>query len=97
MEVHHQLVARRFVLVDEEDNPVAYITGAEAGFVGLHVEGSGDEEEPFVRLGFKAGSRTPIIHMRGPEGGGVHITVAESGQAAILLEDADGAKRVTTT
>jgi hypothetical protein len=29
LEVHEQIVARRFVLVDVEGNPAAYITGAE--------------------------------------------------------------------
>jgi hypothetical protein len=96
VEVHEQSVARRFVLVDEEGNPAAYITGAEAGFVGFQVEGPG-EEEPLVSIGFNTGSSLPLIRIRRPEGGQVAISVTEDGTTAVYLEDADGAKRVIST
>ena len=97
MEVHDQIVARRFVLVDEEGNPAAYITGAEVGFIGLHIEGPGEEEEPLVSIGLEATGGSPVIQIRRPEGGKVLISVAEDGRAGIQLVDADGAERIVDT
>jgi hypothetical protein len=96
LEVHEQIVARRFVLVDEEGNPEVIISGAEAGFVGLQIAGSG-ENEPLVQIGFIAESSLPSIRIRRPEGGQLLISVTEEGDAAVYLEDADGAKRVIST
>ena len=97
MEVHEQIVARRFILLDEDDNPAAYITGAEVGFVGFHVEGPGGDEKPLVSIGLQADGGSPLIQIRRPEGGQVAISVTEDGEAAVYLEDADGAKRVIST
>jgi hypothetical protein len=97
LEVHEQLAAGRFILVNEEGNPAAYITGAEAGFISFHVEGP-EEGHPLVSIGFQAGTNLPTIRLALPQDGGdVLITVTESGRAGIFLADADGTERLIAT
>ena len=96
MEIHEQLAARRFVLADEEGNPTAYITGAEVGFLGFHVEGP-EKGKPVVSIGIQAETGLPIIKMDSPGGGFVMIAVTASGKASIYLADADGTERVIAT
>jgi hypothetical protein len=96
MEVHDQVVARRFVLVDEEDNPTAYITGAEGGFVGLHVQGP-QGKTPLVSVGVEAETGLPMLRLRRAEGGYVLVSVAENGRATVFLVDADGSELIVAT
>ena len=96
MEAHEQLAARRFILVDEEGNPAAYISGAETGFVGLSVE-MPHSQEAVISVGVEAATGLPLIHMHGPDGGRVLVTMREGGKPAIVLVDRDGTERVIST
>jgi hypothetical protein len=102
MDVQDQVVARRFVLVDEQGTPAAYLTGSKDGLMGLHIAGT-ESKTPLVAIGVNPDEGTPYIIVRrhGQRGtksrGQVYISVLENGQAAIRLEDADGTYRIITT
>jgi hypothetical protein len=100
MEIHDQVIAKRFVLVDDEGEPLAYLTGEETGFVGVSIAGEGGQT-PLITIGVDF-TGTPSIVMRrqnnqGEQQGAVIISVEDDGRAAIRFEDADGAERTITT
>jgi hypothetical protein len=101
MEIHEQIIAKRFVLIDDKGEPLAYLTGEEAGFVGVSIAGAGGQA-PLVTIGVEPSTGMPSIVVlrrdsQGERRGAVAISVTEDGRAAIRLEDADGAERTITT
>jgi hypothetical protein len=96
LEVHDQLVAKEFVLVDDEGDIAASITPAPAGFIGLHVGSPERGAQPSVLVGIEANTGLPIVSVR-YSGGAVAIAVTEDGQAAIHVHDAEGHERIIGT
>ncbi len=97
MEIHERVVAKRFVLVDDDGNPTAYITNAKAGFTGLSVQPASGEDGPIVSLGVQTESGQPVILLSRPDNSSVLITIRDDGEATVRLEDADGAAHTITS
>jgi hypothetical protein len=62
MKIRDQVVAKRFVLADDEGKPVAYLTGRESGIIGLTIAGAGGAA-PMVSIGVESdGGPNIVVH-----------------------------------
>ena len=95
LEVHDRLAAREIVLLDEENNPTAVITGAGDELTGLHVW-LGKGEDTSVMVGIESATGAPSISVR-HRGGVLTIAVTNDGRTAIDMTDADGQELVIDT
>ena len=100
MDAEDVVVAKRFVLVDDEGNPRAALLAQRDGIVGLYV--GTEEDDPLISIGMDAQEGTPYVMVRrtaadGTGRGAVMLSVSSEGVAAVHLEDVDGSSRTYTT
>jgi hypothetical protein len=93
LEVHDQLVAKEFVLVDEQKGDIAAtITASSTGFVGFRVGSPKPGADPTAYVGIEPNTGAPVISVS-HRGGSVTIAIGEDGRPGILLTDAEGNER----
>ena len=95
MEIHDQVAAKQFVLVDDDGRPTAYLTGAQFGSVGLHVlPESGDGS--VVSVGIESDTGSPRIVLTRPDGSAIVVGISETGEPYVMMKAADGTTQTIT-
>jgi hypothetical protein len=100
MDVHDAVIAKRFVLVDDDGNPRVTLQITNDEFVGLSFNDS-EQAAPLITIGVREDG-TPVVIARrldenGNEKGQVLLSVLSDGRAFVELQDAGGATREIMT
>jgi len=101
MDAEEVVVAKRFVLVDEDGNPRAALMGERDGLLGLHILGE-PVREAMISIAVNEQNGSPVVLVRRltadrRANGAVMLSITEDGRGTVHLEDADGSTRTFTT
>ncbi len=100
MDVHDAVIAKTFVLVDDDGNSRVTLQSTNDELVGLHFNDR-EQAAPLITIGVSKDGTPQVIARRldenGNERGSVHLGVLSSGRVFVSLEDADGATREIIT